>query len=176
MGFLNNCFRFKHILFSWFVKLLFAKNRNFQDILRVKRVIYLELRLWPLSCCEGVWCYIWNTAHPEGMRRWVLLSDVAKSFPASQDPHRVAVPLWPSARCYRKKKSLLTTSKIHLSHSELESIKVTISQHFFLFSGQDALNGWQPKTGKIPMNNLKGFCKANQCGTMNVGNDQEMGN
>lgn len=50
----------------------------------------------------------------------------------------------------------LSTSETQVSHSELESIKETIIQHLFLFSGDDILNKGEPKTGKTAINNLKG--------------------
>lgn len=70
----------------------------------------------------------------------------------------------------------LPTSDIQVPYSELESIKVTIIQHLFLFSSDDILNGGEPQTGKIPINNLERFRVANCFGTINVGHGQEMDN
>lgn len=162
--------------------MLSARNWNFQDILRVNREMrcseLLHLR-WGESVCN---IHVSNATHPEVTRKWVLLSDLVEVPPASQEPHRLIVwgmvPVGAYDRGYRRiiSDQLLPTSDIQVPYSELESIKVTIIQHLFLFSSDDLLNGEEPQTGKIPINNLEGFRVASCFGTINVGHGQEMDN
>lgn len=142
--------------------MLFTKNRNFYDILRVDSGWHawnygcpVVSELW-LSVCD---VSIPNTTHSEVVWTWVVLSDLqSHCLPpgiATIWLYGVCVSSWPRDTRCRKVTSDNSSLEIQVSHSELESIKIAIIQHFFLFSGDDILNRGEPQTGKISINNLK---------------------
>lgn len=122
-----------------------------------------------------------DPAPPEVMRTWALLSHlVCQVIACLPGPPRFAragcvFPPDPEPDAVENE-SFLSTSKSRGSRSQSESIKVTLTPHFFSFSGDAMLIGKNHRLGRDPEPIRRGFWKANQYGPRTGSNGQEMGN
>lgn len=63
-----------------------------------------------------------------------------------------------------------------VSHSEVQSVKVIVTQHLKKFSGGDILNKREAQTGKISINNLKAILDNKSIWNNECRQYEEMGN